>query len=102
VVGRQIAAIDELAASGELAEQPDVVRAVAEARRDTPEATFAELAERLGIHRSAVQRALERIERLAQTPPDGSGRPPRRRASGAQPAGQPAPFEGASTGTPQR
>ena len=44
---------------------------VAEARRETPEATLAELAERLDLHRSAVQRALERIERLASTPPDG-------------------------------
>ncbi len=38
--GRQIAAIDELAATGELAEQPYVVRSVAEARRETPEATL--------------------------------------------------------------
>ena len=38
--GRQIAAIDELTASGELAEQPYVVRSVAEARRETPEATL--------------------------------------------------------------
>ena len=66
--GRQVAAIDELEASGELAEQPYVVRSVAEARRETPEATLAELAERLGVHRSAVQRALERIERLAGSP----------------------------------
>jgi hypothetical protein len=67
--GRQVAAIEELEASGELAEQPVVVRSVAEARRETPEATLAELAERLAIHRSAVQRALERIERLAGSPP---------------------------------
>jgi hypothetical protein len=73
--GRQVAAIDELAATGELAEQPFVVRAVAEARRETPEATLTELAERLQLHRSAVQRALERIERLAVSPAD---RPPRR------------------------
>jgi hypothetical protein len=68
--GRQVAAIEELAATGELAEQPYVVRAVAEARRETPEATLSELAERLEIHRSAVQRALERIERLAASPED--------------------------------
>jgi WhiA-like protein/LAGLIDADG DNA endonuclease family protein len=66
--GRQVAAIDELEASGELGEQSFVVRSVAEARRETPEATLAELAERLGVHRSAVQRALERIERLADSP----------------------------------
>jgi cell division protein WhiA len=63
--GRQLAAIDELAADGRLAAQPYVVRLVAEARRETPEATYAELAERLSLHRSAVQRALERVERLA-------------------------------------
>ena len=77
--GRQIAAIDELTASGELAEQPYLVRAVAEARRETPEATLGELAERLAVHRSAVQRALERIERLAAQPADGEGRPARAR-----------------------
>jgi hypothetical protein len=71
--GRQMAAIAELTASGELAEQPYVVRSVAEARRETPEATLSELAERLGIQRSTVQRALERIERLAATPQDGDG-----------------------------
>ena len=58
--GRQLAAIDALEADGRLAEQPHVVRLVADARRETPEATLAELAERLGLHRSAVQRALER------------------------------------------
>jgi DNA-binding transcriptional regulator WhiA len=79
--GRQIAAIDELTASGELATQPYVVRSVAEARRETPEATLGELAERLGIHRSAVQRALERVERLAVTPAD---HPSRRHARSAQ------------------
>ena len=73
--GRQIAAIDELTASGELAEQPYVVRLVAEARRETPEASLTELAERLELHRSAVQRALERVERLALMPAD---RPARR------------------------
>ncbi|HEY7131209.1 MAG TPA: DNA-binding protein WhiA [Candidatus Limnocylindrales bacterium] len=77
--GRQVAAIEELTASGELAEQPYVVRSVAEARRETPEATLTELAERLQMHRSAVQRALERIERLAASPDDRpapSGRRP--------------------------
>ncbi len=69
--GRHVAAIEELTASGELARQPYVVRTVAEARRETPEATLGELAERLEIHRSAVQRALERIERLVATPPEG-------------------------------
>jgi WhiA C-terminal HTH domain/WhiA LAGLIDADG-like domain len=72
--GRQVAAIDELSATGELARQPYLVRSVAEARRDTPEATLGELAERLQIHRSAVQRALERIERLAATPGEDAPR----------------------------
>ena len=62
--GRQLAAIDALEADGRLAEQPYVVRMVADARRETPEATLADLAERLGLHRSGVQRALERVERL--------------------------------------
>jgi DNA-binding transcriptional ArsR family regulator len=76
--GRHMAAIAELTASGELAEQPHVVRSVAEARRETPESTLSELAERLGLHRSAVQRALERLERLALLPPDDERRRPRR------------------------
>ena len=67
--GRHLDAIDQLDADGRLVEQPYVVRLVADARRETPEATLAELAERLDIHRSAVQRALERIERLAETEP---------------------------------
>jgi hypothetical protein len=72
--GRHLAAIGELDGDGRLAEQPYVVRLVAEARRETPEATLAELAERLGLHRSAVQRALERVERLAVHPDEGVGR----------------------------
>ncbi len=71
--GRQLDAIDRLEASGVLAAQPRVVRAVAAARRATPEATLSDLAERLELHRSAVQRALERLERLALD--DGTGEP---------------------------
>lgn len=63
--GRQLDAIATLDADGRLPRQPYVVRLVADARRETPEASLAELAERLEIHRSAVQRALERLERLA-------------------------------------
>ena len=63
--GRQLDAIALLDADGRLQEQPYVVRLVAEARRETPEASLAELAERLELHRSAVQRALERLERIA-------------------------------------
>jgi DNA-binding protein WhiA len=87
--GRQVAAIDELTASGELARQPFVVRSIAEARRETPEATLGELAERLGIHRSTAQRALERIERLAASPPEDAPRTwgGRSAAPGGRPAG---------------
>jgi DNA-binding protein WhiA len=63
--GRQLDAIATLEGDGRLQEQSYVVRLVADARRETPEASLAELAERLEIHRSAVQRALERLERLA-------------------------------------
>jgi DNA-binding protein WhiA len=87
--GRQLDAIAALEAEGRLQEQPYVVRLVAEARRETPEATLGELAERLELHRSAVQRALERIERMAETEPrppastdDGTGTPTAREASG--------------------
>jgi WhiA C-terminal HTH domain/WhiA LAGLIDADG-like domain len=62
--GRQLAAIELLEADGRLTNQPYVVRLVADARRETPEATLSELAGRLGLHRSAVQRALDRIETL--------------------------------------
>ncbi len=71
--GRQLDAIAALDADGRLPGQPYVVRLVAEARRETPEASLAELAERLEIHRSAVQRALERLERLATLDVDGPG-----------------------------
>lgn len=92
--GRQIAAIAELDGDGRLTEQPYVVRLVAEARRDTPEATLAELAERLGLHRSAVQRALERVERLALHPDEGAGR--RRRSASRRPT------DGARAASPSR
>lgn len=72
--GRQLAAIDLLDGDGRLASQPYAVRVVAEARRETPEATLSELAERLSLHRSAVQRALERLERLALHDDEGIGR----------------------------
>lgn len=77
---RQLEAIDTLDADGRLAKQPYVVRLVADARREVPEATLTELAERLQVHRSAVQRALERIERLALHADEGIGRRRRRRS----------------------
>jgi DNA-binding protein WhiA len=64
--GRQLEAIATLSADGRLAREPAMVRTVAAGRRETPEATLGELADRLAVHRSAVQRALERIERLAR------------------------------------
>jgi DNA-binding protein WhiA len=67
--GRQLDAIAVLDADGRLGEQPYLVRLVADARRETPEATLTELAARLELHRSAVQRALERLERLAEAEP---------------------------------
>ena len=68
--GRQLDAIAMLDEDGRLAIQPYVVRLVAAARLETPEASLGELAERLEIHRSAVQRALERLERLAALEPE--------------------------------
>jgi len=67
--GRQLDAIAVLEADGRLPEQPYLVRLVADARRETPEATLTELAVCLELHRSAVQRALERLERLAEAEP---------------------------------
>jgi hypothetical protein len=63
--GRQLAAIEALEGDGRLAAEPAAIRRVAAARRETPEATLTDLASRLAIHRSTVQRALDRIERLA-------------------------------------
>jgi hypothetical protein len=77
---RHLEAIDALEADGRLAEQSYLVRLVADARREEPEATFSGLSERLGIHRSAVQRALDNIERLALHPDEGGGKRGRSRA----------------------
>jgi hypothetical protein len=69
---RQLEAIDRLIASGRLARLPELERSVAAARREAPEATFAELASRLGVTRSLVQRALGRLE-SADLHDDGGG-----------------------------
>lgn len=82
--GRHLDAIAMLDADGRLARQPPVVRLVAAARRETPEASLSELAARLTIHRSAVQRALERVERLALHDDEGVGRRARRRATNGE------------------
>jgi hypothetical protein len=76
---RQLAAIDAVEADGRLARQSNLVRLVAATRREIPEATFSELAERLQIHRSAVQRALDRIEWLALHADEGVGKRSRAR-----------------------
>ena len=81
--GRQLAAIDALEADGRLGVQPRTVRAVVEARRETPEASLSEIAIRLDLHRSAVQRALDRVERLALHDDGGIGRRGRDGPSGA-------------------
>lgn len=64
--GRQLAAIDRLESDGRLARLSATVRMVAAGRTATPEATLGELAARLALHRSTVQRALELLERLAE------------------------------------
>lgn len=62
---RQIEAIERLREDGRLGALPTDARAVAEARREAPEANLADLAAATGLHRSRVQRELQRIERLA-------------------------------------
>jgi DNA-binding transcriptional ArsR family regulator len=91
--GRQLAAIAALDSDGRLGEQPRTVRAVAEARRETPEASLSEIAERLDLHRSAVQRALDRLERLALHDDERIGRryPSRRRGVSGDLDGREAP-----------
>jgi DNA-binding protein WhiA len=76
---RQLEAIDTVEADGRLAKQSNTVRLVADTRREIPEATFTELAERLQMHRSAVQRALDRIEFLALHADEGVGKRSRAR-----------------------
>ena len=61
---RQRDAIEQLAAEGGLGTLPADGRMVAQARLDAPEASLGELADATGLHRSTVQRELQRIERL--------------------------------------
>ena len=67
---RQLEAIATLSADGRLEREREAVRAVARARADTPDATLGEIAAELGVTRSSVQRALERLERIALHPDD--------------------------------
>ena len=76
---RQLEAIDTVETDGTLARQSNLVRLVAATRREIPEATLTELAERLAVHRSAAQRALERIEWLAVHADEGVGKRSRAR-----------------------
>ncbi len=58
---RQMAEIDALEARGELRRLPKDARRVARERRRAPEATFSEIAAKLDMSRSQVQRAFELI-----------------------------------------
>ncbi len=59
---RQVVAVEALVAEGRLAELSAMDREIAVARVEAPDASLTELAERTGVGRSRVQRALERIE----------------------------------------
>lgn len=83
---RQLAAVETLQADGRLATLPPQVREVAAARREAPEASLSELAGMTGLGRSRVQRALERILRLAEDTRDAPGG-----ADRLATAGRPAP-----------
>jgi len=66
---RQLARIDELEQAGVLGDLPKAVRDVAQLRRELPEATFTELADRLGLSRARVQRAFAQLD--TETPREG-------------------------------
>ena len=68
--GRQLAAIDALEADGRLGEQPRTVRAVAAARRETPEAS---------LSRDRRAPRPPPVSGPARAGPAGTARPPRRR-----------------------
>jgi hypothetical protein len=64
---RQLAIIEQLRAEGRLGQLSAVDQQVAQARMDSPEASFTELAGTLGLSRARVQRAFGRIEAKAST-----------------------------------
>jgi DNA-binding protein WhiA len=68
---RQIALIELLESEGRLDRLSPLDRAVAQARKDAPEASFTELASGLGLSRARVQRAFGRIEAAASAPGPG-------------------------------
>jgi DNA-binding IclR family transcriptional regulator len=61
-----VRAIERVDGEGRLATQASLVRAVAQARRASPEASLAELAAETGLSRPAVQRALEHLVALGE------------------------------------
>jgi DNA-binding protein WhiA len=71
---RQLEALAVLESDGRLTGVATLERIVAAGRREAPEATFTELAARLGMTRSQVQRSLSRLEALAL---HGGSRAPR-------------------------
>ena len=95
--GRQLAAIDALEADGRLGEQPRTVRAVAAARRETPEASLSEIAD---APRPPPVRG------AARAGPARAARPPRRRGRraaprhGARRPGRGAPTAARTAGSP--
>jgi WhiA C-terminal HTH domain/WhiA LAGLIDADG-like domain len=66
---RQLATIDQLEASGALADLPPLEQRVAHERRAAPEASFSELAARLDVSRARVQRAFARMDAVASGAP---------------------------------
>ncbi len=62
---RQMAFIEQLRSDGLLARLGEVERAVARGRMEAPEASFTDLAVRVGISRARVQRAFARLESAA-------------------------------------
>ncbi len=89
---RQLDAIERLEREGRLDDLPPGTRRVADARRGEPEATLSELAVELGLHRSAVQRALERIEAAALHEDEAPPERPARRGRRAQRIGEIGPY----------
>lgn len=71
---RQLGAIRTLEAAGLLAGERPPVRAVAQARLASPEASLSDLAAEIDLPRGVVQRSLERIERLAESRADHRSR----------------------------
>lgn len=62
---RQLDSIDRLERSGRLAALPASARDVARVRREQPDATFTEIADRLGLSRARVQRSFAQLSAAA-------------------------------------